>query len=97
MPNVPFAEVDFTVGPHPVHLWTQDITGATPGVTEQDMGPGSGLGLQTGVTAEQTQWTIQNASSPGLSGHLATVQTDEAVNGNDTSKCDFAAVAYAVP
>jgi hypothetical protein len=95
--NVPFAEVDFTVGPHPVHLWTQDITGATPGVTEQDMGPGSGLGLQTGVTAEQTQWTIQNASSPGLSSHLATVQTDEAVNGNDTSKCDFAAVAYAVP
>jgi hypothetical protein len=95
--NVPFAEVDFTVGPHPVHLWTQDITGTSSGVTEQDMGPGAGLGLQTGVTAEQTQWTIQDASSPSLSGHLATVQTDEVVNGNDTSKCDFAAVAYAAP
>jgi hypothetical protein len=95
--NVPLAEADFTVGPHKVHLWTQGITGTTPEVAEQDMGPGSGLGLQTGVTAEQTQWTIQDASSPNLSGHLATVQTDEAVNGNDTSKCDFAAVAYAVP
>ena len=93
--NVPFAEVDFTVGPHNVHLWTQDITGTSPGVAEQDMPPGSGLGLQTGVTAEQTQWTIQDASSPTLSSHLATVQTDEAVNGNNTSKCDFAAVAYA--
>jgi hypothetical protein len=95
--NVPFAEVDFTVGPHKVHLWTQGITGISPEVAEQDMGPGSGLGFQTGVTAEQTQWTIQDASSPNLGGHLATVQTDEAVNGNDTSKCDFAAVAYAVP
>ncbi|HEV2374151.1 MAG TPA: hypothetical protein VGS19_18595 [Streptosporangiaceae bacterium] len=95
--NVPFAEVDFTVGPDPVHLWTQDINGTTPGVSEQDMGPGSGLGLQTGVSAEQTQWTIQDASSPSLGGHLATVQTDQAVNGNDTSKCDFAAVAYAAP
>lgn len=95
--NVPFAEVDFTVGPHPVHLWTQDITGTTSGVSEQDMGPGAGLGFQTGVTAEQIQWTIQDASSPSLSGHLATVQTDQAVNGNNTSKCDFAAVAYAAP
>jgi hypothetical protein len=95
--NVPFAEVDFTVGPDKVHLWTQDITGTTPGVTEQDMAPGSGLGFQTGVTAEQIQWTIQDASSHSLSGHLATVQTDQAVNGNDTSKCDFAAVAYAAP
>jgi hypothetical protein len=95
--NVPFAEVDFTVGPDNVHLWTQDITGTSQGVSEQDMSPGSGSGLQTGVTAEQTQWTIQDASSPNLSGHLATVQTDEAVNGNDTSKCDFAAVAYAAP
>ena len=95
--NVPFAEVDFTVGPHSVHLWTQDIAGISPGVSEQDMTPGSGLGLQTGVTAEQTQWTIQDASSPKLSGHLATVQTDQAVNGNDTSRCDFAAVAYAAP
>jgi hypothetical protein len=95
--NVPFAEVDFTVGPHNVHLWTQDITGTTPAVSEQDMAPGSGLGLQTGVTAEQTQWTIQDASSPTLSGHLATVQTDQAVNGNNTSKCDFAAEAYAAP
>jgi hypothetical protein len=95
--NVPLAEADFTAGPHKVHLWTQGITGTTPEVAEQDMGPGSGLGRQTGVTAEQTQWTIQDASSPNLSGHLATVQTDEAVNGNDTSKCDFAAVAYAVP
>ena len=95
--NVPFAEVDFTVGPHNVHLWTQDITGTSPEVSEQDMTPGSGLGLQTGVSAEQTQWTIQDASSPKLSGHLATVQTDQAVNGNDTSICDFAAVAYAAP
>jgi hypothetical protein len=95
--NVPFAEVDFTVGPHNVHLWTQGITGASPGVSEQDMVPGSGLGLQTGASAEQTQWTIQDASSPSLSSHLATVQTDEVVNGNDTSKCDFAAVAYAAP
>ena len=95
--NVPFAEVDFTVGPHNVHLWTQDITGTSPGVAEQDMPPGSGLGLQTGVTAEQTQWTIQDASSPTLNSHLATVQTDQAVNGNNTSKCDFAAVAYAAP
>jgi hypothetical protein len=95
--NVPFAEVDFTVGPHNVHLWTQDITGTSPTVSEQDMTPGSGLGLQTGVSAEQTQWTIQDASSPKLSGHLATVQTDQVVNGNDTSKCDFAAVAYAAP
>jgi hypothetical protein len=95
--NVPFAEVDFTAGPHKVHLWTQDITGANSQVSEQDMGPGSGLGLQTGVSAEQTQWTIQDASSLRLSGHVAAVQTDEAVNGNDTSKCDFAAVAYAVP
>ena len=95
--NVPFAEVDFTVGPHPIHLWTQDITGTSAGAAEQDMTPGSGLGLQTGVTAEQTQWTIQDASSPSLSRHLATVQTDEVVNGNDTSKCDFAAVAYAAP
>ena len=49
--NVPFAEVDFTVGPHNVHLWTQDITGTSPGTSEQDMTPGSGLGQQTGVTA----------------------------------------------
>jgi hypothetical protein len=49
------------------------------------------------VSAEQIQWTIQDASSPSLSGHLATVQTDQAVNGNNTSKCDFAAVAYAAP
>jgi len=95
--SVPFAEVDFTVGPHKVHLWTQDIAGTTPGVAEQDSGPGSGLGFQTGATAEQIQWTIQDASSPSLSGHLATVQTDQAVNGNNTSKCDFAAVAYAAP
>jgi hypothetical protein len=95
--NVPFAEVDFTVGPHNIHLWTQDIRGTSPGVGEQDMSPGSGLGLQTGVTAEQTQWTIQDASSPSLSSHLATVQTDEEVNGNNTSKCDFAAFAYAAP
>ena len=95
--NVPFAEVDFTVGPHNIHLWTQDITGTSPAAAEQDMTPGSGLGLQTGVTAEQTQWTIQDASSPSLSSHLATVQTDEAVNGNNTSKCDFAAEAYAAP
>jgi hypothetical protein len=93
--SAPLAEVNFTVGPHRVHLWTQDITGTSPGVTERDMGPGSGLGLQTGVSAEQTQWTIQDASSPHLNGHVATVQTDEAVNGNNTSKCDFAAVAYA--
>jgi hypothetical protein len=51
--------------------------------------------MQTGVSAGQAQWTIQPASSPRLSGHLATVQTDEVVNGNDTSKCDFAAMAYA--
>ena len=95
--NVPFAEVDFTDGPHKVHLWTQDLTGSASQVTEQDMGPGAGLGFQTGVSAEQTQWTIQDATSSRLSGHLATVQTDEAVNGNDTSKCDFAAVAYAAP
>ena len=57
--SVPFAEVDFTDGPDNVHLWTQDITGTTPEVTEQDLAPGSGLGFQTGVTAEQTQWTIQ--------------------------------------
>jgi hypothetical protein len=95
--NVPFAEVDFTVGSNKVHLWTQDLTGTSSAVSEQDMTPGSGLGLQTGVTAEQTQWTIQDASSPSLSGHLATVQTDEVVNGNDTSRCDFAAVAYAAP
>ena len=95
--NVPLAEVDFTAGPHKVHLWTQDIAGTTPGVAEQDMTPGSGLGLQTGVTAEQTQWTIQDASSPTLNSHLATVQTDQAVNGNNTSKCDFAAIAHAAP
>ena len=95
--TVPFAEVDFTVGPHNIHLWTQDITGTSPAAAEQDMTPGSGLGLQTGVTAEQTQWTIQDASSPSLGSHLATVQTDEVVNGNNTSKCDFAAVAYAAP
>lgn len=95
--NVPFAEVDFTNGPHKIHLWTQDINGIHPGVTEQDMTPGSGLGQQTGVSAEQTQWTIQDASSPHLSGHLAAVQTDQVVNGNDTSRCDFAAVAYAAP
>jgi hypothetical protein len=95
--SVPFAEVDFTVGPDPVHLWTQDISGTSPGVGEQDMSSGSGLGLQTGVTPEQTQWTIQDARSPGLSGHLASVQTDETVNGNNTSKCDFALVAYAAP
>lgn len=95
--NVPFAEVDFTVGPDPVHLWTQDMTGTNPAVSEQDMGPGSGLGFQTGVSAEQIQWTIQDASSPSLSRHLATVQTDQVVNANDTSKCDFAAVAYAAP
>ena len=95
--SAPLAEVDFTDGPNPVHLWTQDITGTAPAVTEQDLAPGSGLGFQTGVTAEQIQWTIQDASSPGLSGHLATVQTDEAVNGSNTSKCDFAAVAYAAP
>jgi hypothetical protein len=80
-----------------VHLRTQDIAGISPGISEQDMAPGSGLGLQTGVTAEQTEWTIQDASSASLSRHLATVQTDEVVNGGDTSKCDFAAVAYAAP
>lgn len=95
--NVPFAEVDFKVGPHKVHLWAQAITGVNPEVTEQDIRPGAGLGFQTGVTAEQIQWTIQPANSPHLSGRLATVQTDEAVNGNDTSKCDFAAMAYAAP
>jgi len=95
--KVPFAEMDFTVGSHKVHLWTQDITGTNSAVSEQDLGSGSGLGFQTGVTAEQIQWTIQLANSPHFSGHLATVQTDEAVNGNDTSKCDFAAMAYAAP
>jgi hypothetical protein len=95
--TVPFAEVDYTNGAQKVHLWTQDVTGASAGAGEQDMLPDSGLGLQTGVTAEQTQWTIQNASSASLSGHLATVQTDEVVNANNTSKCDFAAVAYAAP
>jgi hypothetical protein len=95
--NVPFAEVDFTVGPHKVHLWTQDLNGATSSVAEQDMVPGSGLGLQTGTSAEQTQWVIQDARSPRLSRHLATVQTDEAVNANNTGKCDFAAIAYAAP
>jgi hypothetical protein len=95
--NVPFAEVDFTEGPHKAHVWTQAITATASQVTEQDMGPGAGLGFQTGVSAEQIQWTIQDASSPRLSGHLATVQTDQVVNGNDTSKCDFAAVAYAAP
>jgi hypothetical protein len=49
------------------------------------------------VSAEQTQWTIQAASSPTLSTHLAAVQTDQVVNSNDTSKCDFTAVAYAAP
>jgi hypothetical protein len=95
--NVPIAEVDFTVGPNPVHLWTQDITGTSPGVSEQNMTPGSGLGLQTQESAEQTQWTVQDASSPTLSRHVASVQTDEVVNSNDTSKCDFTAVAYAAP
>ena len=95
--NVPFAETDFTVGPRKVHLWTQQMTGTTAAVSEQDMGPGSGLGFQTGVTAEQIQWTIQPANSSHLSGHVATVQTDDAVNSNDTSKCDFAATAYAAP
>jgi hypothetical protein len=92
------SEVDLTVGPHKIHLWTQDITGTSPGVSEQDMPAGSGLGLQTGLdNPEQTQWTIQPANSPQLSGHLATVQTDEAVNNNNTNKCDFSAVAYAAP
>jgi hypothetical protein len=95
--SAPLSEVDFTDGPNPVHLWTQDITGISSGVSEQDLPAGSGLGFQTGLTAEQTEWTIQDASSPGLSSHVATVQTDEAVNGNDTSKCEFAAVAYAAP
>lgn len=95
--DVPFAEMDFTAGSHKIHLWTQDITGINPAVTEQDMGPGSGLGFQTGVSAEQIQWTIQIASSPHLNGHLATAQTDFVVNGNNTSKCDFAAMAYAAP
>jgi len=97
--NVPFAEMDFTAGSHKIHLWTQDLGGpASPGVSEQDMGPGSGLGFQTGVAKpEQVQWTIQDARSSRLSGHVATVQTDFGVNGNDTSKCDFAAVAYAAP
>jgi len=87
------AEVDFTVGSRRVHLWTQE--GGT-GVSEQDMRPGSGLGLQTG-SAEQTQWTIQDASASRLSANVATVQTDEAINGNNISKCDFAALAYAGP
>jgi hypothetical protein len=91
------AEVDFTVGPHSVHLWTQDLNGSTSGVGEQDMSAGSGLGLQTQTTAEQTLWTIQDASSPKLTSHLASVQTDETVNASDTSKCDFAAVGYAAP
>src|SRR5215469_5937019 len=95
--NVPFAEVDFTVGPHKVHLWTQDIAGTVPAVAEQDMRPGSGLGFQTGTSAEQIQREIQDASSHKLSRHLATVQTDQAVNTNDTGKCDFAAIAYAAP
>lgn len=97
--NVPFAEMDFTAGSHKIHLWTQDVGGpSSAAVSEQDMAPGSGLGFQTGVAQpEQIQWTIQDASSPHLSGHLATVQTDFGVNGNDTSKCDFAAVAYAAP
>jgi hypothetical protein len=95
--NVPFAEMDFTAGPHKIHLWTQEINGINPSVSEQDMGPHSGLGFQTGVSAEQIQWTIQPANSPNLSGHVATVQTDDVVNGNDTSKCDFAAVGYAMP
>lgn len=83
--------------PHKIHLWTQDITGTSPRASEQDLAPGSGLGFQTGISAEQIQWTIQDASTSHLSGHLATVQTDFAVNGNDTSKCDFAAMAYAAP
>jgi|SRR5215467_4422856 len=87
------AEMDFTVGSRRVHLWTQEGGG---GVSEQDMRPGSGLGIQTG-SADQIQWTIQDASSARLSGNVATVQTDEAINGNNTSKCDFAAVAYAGP
>jgi hypothetical protein len=91
--HAPLAEVDYTVGKRRVHLWTQQGGGAS----EQDMRPGSGLGIQTGVSPVQTQWTIQDASSARLSANVATVQTDQAVNGNNTSKCDFAAIAYAGP
>lgn len=94
---MPFAEMDFTAGPAqnpPVdsgHYRDQP--------EGQRAGSSAGLGpwLPTGISAEQIQWTIQDASTSHLSGHLATVQTDFAVNGNDTSKCDFAAMAYAVP
>lgn len=56
------------------------------------MPKGSELGLQTQLdNPEQDQWTIQPAGSHHVTGHVATVQTDEAVNNDDTSKCDFAA------
>ena len=95
--NVPFAEMDFTAPSHTIHLWIQGITGSNASASEQDMTKGAGLGFQTGLTAEQVQWTIQPGSTPVVSSQVATVQTDEVVNGNDTSKCDFAAVAYAAP
>jgi hypothetical protein len=95
--NSPIAEMDFTAA-HKIHLWTQEIgASGSGGVGEQDMVRGSGLGFQTGASAEQIQWTIQDARSSRLNGHLATVQTDFGVNGNHTSKCDFAAVGYAAP
>jgi hypothetical protein len=53
---VQFAEVDFTVGPHKVHLWTPGIAGTTTAVAEQDMGPGSGLLSSSAAIGQALQW-----------------------------------------
>jgi len=92
------AEVDYTAPGHGVNLFDQSVNGTSGGTSWQFMPHGSGLGLQTQLdNPEQDQWTIQPAGSHHVTGHVATVQTDEAVNNDDTSKCDFAAVGYAMP
>jgi len=92
------AEVDYTAPGHGVNLFDQSVNGTTGGTSWQFMPKGSGLGLQTQLdNPEQDQWTIQPTGSNNVTGHVATVQTDEAVNNIDTNKCDFAAVGYAMP
>jgi hypothetical protein len=92
------AEVDYTAPGHGVNLFDQSIQGTGGGTSWQFMPKASGLGLQTQLdNPEQDQWTIQPAGSHHVTGQVATVQTDEAVNNDDTSKCDFAAVGYAMP
>ena len=91
--SAPLAELDFNAGTRAVHLWIEDLVGISSQVSEQRMGPGSSLGIQS-APPEQLNYTIQSAVSHRLSTHVATVQAVQMASG---STCDFALTAFVAP